>query len=199
MAVRRSICEEFYSRSADPWGFRTRWYEQRKRNIVAASLPQRQFGCGWELGCSIGELTAALAPRCARLLATDGNVRAVEEARARVRAFPHVHVEHQIHPEEWPDEQFDLIVFSELGYNFDAGTLADMADRFRDTLSEDGTLIACHWRYDIEGCALNGDQVHLLLDARLELPQVVHHLESDFLLQIWSRDARSVAARDGML
>lgn len=199
MGAGRSICEEFYSQSADPWGFRTRWYEQRKRHIVVASLTRRNFDNAWELGCSVGELTAALAPHCARLLATDGNARAVEEARRRVREFPQVRVAHQIHPEDWPDEEFDLIVFSELGYNFDAHTLCAIADRFRETLTPDGTFIACHWRYDIEGCALNGDQVHVLLDDRLELPRLVHHAESDFLLQIWSGDARSVAAQEGML
>ena len=52
MEARRSICDEFYSKSPDPWGFRTSWYEQRKREIVVASLPRRRFGSCWELGCS---------------------------------------------------------------------------------------------------------------------------------------------------
>src|SRR3712207_9394004 len=115
MEARRSICDEFYNKSPDPWGFRTSWYEQRKREIVVASLPRRRFGSCWELGCSVGELTAALAPRCDRLLATDGNAVAVTEARGRVTEFAHVTVEQQIHPEDWPRETFDLIVFSELG------------------------------------------------------------------------------------
>ena len=199
METRRSICDEFYNKSSDPWGFRTRWYERRKREILVASLPQARFGSCWELGCSVGELTAALAPRCERLFATDGNARAVEEARTRVRDFPHVAIEQQIHPEDWPAEQFDLIVFSELGYNFDASSLGAIASRLGDALLPSGTIVASHWRYPIVGCAINGDEVHQILSSTLALPRLVQHAEADFVLEIWSADARSVAERENML
>jgi SAM-dependent methyltransferase len=196
---RRSICEQFYRESSDPWGFRTRWYERRKRDILVASLPQQKFGSCWELGCSVGELTAALATRCERVFATDGNARAVAEARDRVRDFAHVQVEHQIHPEEWPNEHFDLIVFSELGYNFERSALHNLAERLRAALNSAGMLVACHWRYNIEGCAVNGNEVHELLEQVLAMPRVVQHVEADFLLEIWSADGRSAAQLDGML
>jgi SAM-dependent methyltransferase len=199
MEARRSICDEFYSKSPDPWGFRTSWYEQRKREIVVASLPRRRFGSCWELGCSVGELTAALAPRCDHLFATDGNAVAVAEARARVRDFAHVAVEQQIHPEDWPNETFDLIVFSELGYNFEAETLRQLAERLAKTLSPAGMLVGCHWRHDIPNCPINGDEVHRTLAATLSAPRIVQHVEDDFVLEIWSADARSVAASEGML
>ncbi|TGS11697.1 SAM-dependent methyltransferase, partial [Mesorhizobium sp. M1C.F.Ca.ET.187.01.1.1] len=60
----------------DPFGYRSRWYEERKRALLLASLSQRQFHRGWELGCSNGVLTEALAGRCERLLATDISPRA---------------------------------------------------------------------------------------------------------------------------
>ena len=199
MEARPSICEQFYAESDDPWGFRTRWYEKRKREIVVASLPRERFGSCWELGCSVGELTAGLATRCDRVLATDGNARGVDEARKRVRDFPHVRVEHQIHPDDWPNERFDLIVFSELGYNFERDVLRDLAERLRAALTSTGTILACHWRYHIEGCPVNGNDVHALLAEVLALPRVVHHAEADFLLEIWSADGRSAAQLDGML
>jgi SAM-dependent methyltransferase len=199
MEARRSICDEFYSKSSDPWGFRTRWYERRKREILVASLPRLKFESCWELGCSVGELTAGLAPRCERLLATDGNVRAVDEARERVREFPHVTVEQQIHPEDWPKEQFELIVFSELGYNFDERSLGEIAGRLRDALLPSGTIVACHWRYPIVGCSITGDEVHQILASTLVLPRLVQHVEEDFVLEIWSADGRSVAAQEEML
>lgn len=34
----------------DPFGYRSRWYEERKRALLLASLSQRQFARGWELG-----------------------------------------------------------------------------------------------------------------------------------------------------
>lgn len=199
MEPRRSICDQFYSKSDDPWGFRTRWYERRKREILVSSLPRQTFGSAWELGCSVGELTAALAPRCKRLFATDGNARAVEQARERVRESGHVTVEQQIHPEDWPGESFDLIVFSELGYNFDEAGLRALAARLHEALRPGGTLVACHWRYAINGCLLTGDDVHRLLAGVLALPRIVHHAEADFLLEIWSADPRSVAAEQGMV
>ena len=48
-------------------------------------MNQQRFGACWELGCSNGELTAALATRCTRILATDGSARAVGEARPRLQ------------------------------------------------------------------------------------------------------------------
>ena len=199
MEPRRSICDQFYAESSDPWGFRTRWYERRKREIVIASLTRQRFESCWELGCSVGELTAALAERCDRVFATDGNARAVDEARTRVREFPQVTVEQQIHPDEWPVGHFDLIVFSELGYNFDEAPLRAMSSRLRQTLLPNGTFVACHWRYAIEGCALAGDDVHRILTEVLALPRLVQHVEADFVLEIWSADARSVAAQEEML
>ena len=198
MGARTSICDEFYAKSADPWGFRTRWYERRKRDIVVSALLHQRFASCWELGCSNGELTAALAPRCDRLLATDGNARAVEEARRRVSEFPAVRVEHQIHPEQWPSERFELIIFSELGYNFDEPTLRQLVTRMRQTLSHNGALIACHWRYPITGCELPGDDVHRIIAEVLALPRIVLHLEPDFILELWAADGRSVAQHEEM-
>ncbi len=199
MQSAQSTCDELYSKSTDPWGFRTRWYERRKRDIVIASLTRERFGTCWELGCSVGELTAALATRCDRVFATDGAARAVEEARQRVREFPHVQVEQQVHPQDWPNEQFDLIVFSELGYNFEAEILRSFIPRLRDSLLPNGTLLACHWRYPIETCPTPGDEVHRLIAELTGLPRLVQHVEPDFILELWSGDSRSVAALDGIL
>ena len=199
MGEPRSICEEFYAKSADPWGFRTRWYERRKRDIVVSTLPRQRFSSCWELGCSNGELTAALAARCDSLLATDGNITAVGEARRRVSDFPTVRVEHQIHPEAWPAERFELIVFSELGYNFDEPRLRDLTHRLRGALLGGGMLLACHWRYPIENCVLPGDEVHRIITQVLALPRLAVHLEDDFILELWSQDGRSVAQREEMI
>jgi len=199
MKRKSSICEEFYRKSTDPWGFRTRWYERRKREIVVASLPRPSFESCWELGCSNGELTAALAPRCNRILATDGNDIAVEEARRRLTEFPQVEVEHAIHPGDWPEGRFDLIVFSELGYNFDQARLREIGQRLGETLLSAGVVLACHWRHPIESCPLSGDEAHRILAEVLSLPRLVLHTEADFVLGAWSADARSVAAFEGMV
>ena len=72
----------------DPFEYRTRWYEARKRALTLASLPRDHYLRGWELGCSNGVLTAALAPRCAQLLATDLSEQAVTAARLTASLDP---------------------------------------------------------------------------------------------------------------
>ena len=56
--------QELYDKSPDPYGFTTRWYERRKYAVSLALLPWARYRSGFEPGCSIGELTALLAPRC---------------------------------------------------------------------------------------------------------------------------------------
>ena len=86
----------------DPFGYRTRWYEERKRDLLMASLTQPTFQRGWELGCSNGVLTERLAGRCERLLATDISPRAAFQARRGLAQLPHVQVHCAQHPPQWP-------------------------------------------------------------------------------------------------
>ncbi len=108
--------ETLFQHSDDPWKFRTRWYEARKRAVTLACLPAQRFVHGYEPGCANGELSAALAARCERLLVSDGSSHAVALARTRLAALPHVQVIEAWLPQAWPQEHFDLIVISELGY-----------------------------------------------------------------------------------
>ena len=135
----------------DPWGFKTRWYEQRKRAITLAALPQPRYASAYEPGCANGELSAALADRCDQLLVSDGNTRALALARARLAALPHVRVLPAWLPAEWPPGRFDLIVISEVGYYLDTAALQDLAVRARQGLDEQGTVLACHWKAPIDG------------------------------------------------
>ena len=100
----------------DPWSFRSRWYEMRKRAMTLASLPRARYGNAFEPGCANGELSAELAARCDRLLISDGTRRAVDSARGRVSSLPHVEVMQAWVPDDWPQQAFDLVVISELGY-----------------------------------------------------------------------------------
>ena len=102
-----------YEGSDDPWGFRSRWYERRKRDLTLAALPEEQYGSAFEPGCSVGMLTRALAPRCAYLDALDTVPAAVDRARREVAGFDHVRVEQGRVPLDWPEGTFDLVVLSE--------------------------------------------------------------------------------------
>jgi len=41
--------------------------------------------------------------------------------------------------------------------------------------------------------------VHAIVDKQLGLAQLVHHEERDFVLDVWTQDARSVAQREGFV
>jgi trans-aconitate methyltransferase len=180
----------------DPFAYRTRWYEARKRALTLASLPQAHYLRAWELGCSNGVLTAALAPRCAQLLATDLSEEAVAAARRTVAGQPHVTVERAQHPQEWPEGRFDLIVVSELGYYLAEAQMQAMAERLLTSLDPQGVLIACHWRPPFAQARCSTDFVHAQLDARL--PRIFSWSDADMVLQGWSRDTRSVAEHEGL-
>ena len=184
----------------DPWGFTSRWYEQRKQAITLASLPRKHFGRAFEPGCSIGVLTELLAPRCDDLLATDVAQAALVQARARTRRFPHVRIGRGSVPAQWPDGEFDLIVLSEVGYYCGSADLARLASQAASSLAQDGVLLACHWRHPVAEYPISGDDVHAALRAQSGLASVAHHLEEDFVLDVLVRSpAVSVARATGLL
>ncbi len=114
----RTYFEDMYKGDPDPWGFASRGYERRKYDLTIASLPLAHYGSVYEPGCSIGVLTEKLAHRCDRLLGSDIIPAALRQAVTRTKQLPHVRVEYRPIPEAWPEEQFDLIVLSEIAYYF---------------------------------------------------------------------------------
>ncbi len=185
-------------RATDPYGFRQRWYEKRKRSLLLASLTRAEYDSAWELGCSNGELTADLALLCTHVLATDLSTRAVELARARTEALGNVVVEQAHHPGDWPDATFDLIVFSEVGYFMSRDDLETTCARLQMSLRHDGLLVACHWLAPFDAAPLTGNDVHEVLRSSLRLENCFHYADQDFLLEGWSNDPTSVAVREGL-
>ena len=192
--------DAMYAGSPDPWGFRDRWYESRKRAVTMASLPQARYTRAFEPGCSLGMLTTELAARCDVVLAYDPSPAAVDAARAAVNAHSNVEVRRGSVPADWPDGAFDLVVLSEVAYYLDPGDLTVLVERCIPSLVEGGTLLACHWRHEVQDYPATGDQVHEVLGERPELHRVVHHLEDDFVLDVWSHGRTpSVAHREGLV
>jgi SAM-dependent methyltransferase len=190
--------EGLYAGNPDPWSFESRWYDERKHALTAAAPTRRRYRSAFEPGCSTGRLTALLAPRCDRLLAVDAVESAVRTAQARV---PGVTFRSARLPDEWPDETFDLIVLSELGYYFDDADLATLLDRAVTSLEPGGDLVAVHWRWPVAEHFRTGDEVHAALADRPGLSRQARHEEADFVLEVFTRvppDARSVAQRENL-
>lgn len=180
-----SYFDELYEGDPDPWSFRTRWYEQRKRELILASLPRPSFRHGYEPACANGETSAVLAQRVDWLLCSDYSAAAVALARERLAALENVRVEQHSLPEDWPRARFDLIVLGEVGYYLAPRAWQRTAEQARESLCEGGVLLACHWRHPIDGCARAGDAVHEELADALGKRPAVRHLERDFRLELW--------------
>ncbi|SDR18439.1 Nodulation protein S (NodS) [Pseudomonas grimontii] len=198
MSVATPYFDQLFAGNDDPWAFRQRWYERRKRALTLALLTRPRYASVFEPGCANGELSFELAPRCDRLLCCDTASAAVALARSRLLGFAHAQVQQGRLPEQWPTGEFELIVLSELCYYLDADDLRHLIDRALNSLTANGQVLACHWRPAIEGCPQTAEQVHGLLHERLAMPLVATHHEPDFLLDLWSRDGTSVATLEGL-
>lgn len=195
-SLRAGYFDDFYDRHDDPWGFESRWYEERKRGILMASLPAEHLGRTLEIGCATGLITAELARRSGAVTAVDAARSAVEAARRRV---PDANVRFFVGevPADWPPGRFDTIVLSEVAYYLspdDLGRVIDLVEGCAD-----GCLIACHWRHPVADYPQTGDAVHRSLRAMDAWETTVLHQERDFVLEVFERTpTQSVAEREGL-
>lgn len=201
MTLPTEYFDRMYAAADDPWGFRSRWYEQRKYATTLAALPRRRYRAGFEPGCSIGVLSHLLVTRCDTLLCTDVAEAAVTATRERLADAAGARVARLRIPDEWPDERFDLVVLSEVGYYLDRPALERLVEATTASLEPGGDLVLVHWRHPVADYPLDGDSVHAAFAERPELDRTVTHVEADFRLEVYARvppAARSVAAREGL-
>jgi SAM-dependent methyltransferase len=165
-----SYFAQIYQTNLDPWNFETSRYEREKYLASLAALPLERYGRGFEVGGSIGVLTRMLADRCDRLLSID--VSSIAQGRAQVRCADQSQVEFQImqFPGETPNQTFDLIVLSEVGYYLSEKDLLIARDWIVNALRPGGHLLLVHWTPLVEEYPLTGDEVHDLFLAITPAP-----------------------------
>jgi SAM-dependent methyltransferase len=200
MSLESGYFDRIYRKRDDPWRLAERWYETRKRALTVAALPREKFVSAIEVGCSIGTLTEQLAPRCERLLAVDIAARAVELAQKRLAGFPQVNVMQQDVSREWPPGEHDLVVFSEVGYYFEAESLRRLAAHAATSLSADGVIVTCHWRHPVADYPLTGDAARTLIRGASGLSSIAGYVDEDFGLDVLALPGyASVATREGLV
>jgi SAM-dependent methyltransferase len=152
--------EDLYQTYTDPWNFATSDYEAQKYAATVAALPDRRYSSAFEIGGSIGVLTEKLASCCDRLLSIDVSESAQKQAIQRCQGLPQVQFQIMQFPQQYPNEQFDLILLSEVGYYWCWEDLEKAKSRIVECLKPGGHLLLVHWLPVSPGYPLTGDDVH---------------------------------------
>ncbi|MCJ0892316.1 SAM-dependent methyltransferase [Rhodococcus sp. ARC_M5] len=195
-----------YAVKDDPFMLDSKWYERRKYALTLASLPKPHYRRALEPGCSIGVLTEQLAARCDHVVSTDVVDSALDSARRRVGDTAAVEFARWSLSDDWstlpaPAEMFDLIVVSEVGYYLDADDLTSAMARAVKHLEVGGTLVAAHWRHEVDDYPIPGDRVHEIIAATPGLALLSRYLDEDVRIEVFVASdgpAVSVASTDGL-
>lgn len=176
---------ELYAADPDPWGTRSRWYEERKRAILLACLPRQRYTHAAEPGCGTGALTAALAARCDAVTASDPV--SAELARGEPTG-EHVRVLDAALPDPAAVPRgVDLVVASEVLYYLSPTDLAAATDRIAESLVPGGDLVVVHWRGLPAEAPQGAAEVHRLLRGDPRFAPLVEHRDEEFLLDVLRR------------
>lgn len=169
----------------DPWKVESR-YEIDKRHATIGMLDDiERVGRALEIGCSIGALTSDLAQVCVRVDAIEPSPAAAERARSRTSQCNNVSVTLRSAPHDLPDDIYDLVVLSEVGYFLSPADLRATLDAIAERLEPHGHLLACHWVHPIDGWVLDGHAVHEAIDAHRSFTSARSTGTSDYVLGLW--------------
>lgn len=184
-----SYFEKMYQANPDPWQFETSEYEAKKYAATIATLPHSRYRSAFEIGGSIGVLTEKLADRCDALLSVDVSETAQAKAIQRCQHFPHVRFQIMQVPQQFPDESFDLILVSEVGYYLSLQDLHKTQDHILSHLNLGGHLLLVHWTLYARDYPLSGDDVHesFLKLSPEPLRYVIGQQEEQYRLDLFER------------
>lgn len=152
--------DDVYTAKEDPWEFETSDYEKEKYRATIAALPKAVYENVFEVGCSIGVLTKMLAPRCRHLMAVDASELPLAKARKRLEGCTNVEIRQMAIPDEFPEDNFDLVLVSEVAYYFSKDDLHRTISRILTHLVRSGQLLIVHWTPPVADYPLTGDEVH---------------------------------------
>ncbi len=183
-----SYFDNLYSTNPDPWGFETSEYEASKYSATVAALPKR-YRAAFEIGCSIGVLTAHLASRCDSLLSVDVSEKAMGRAIQRCQHLSQVRFQIMRVPEEYPTDLFDLTLLSEVGYYWSWEDLKKAQQLIIEHLEPGGHLLLVHWTLYAREYPLSGDEVHdsFLSRSGSDLRHLSGRREEQYRLDLFER------------
>ncbi|GAB2700676.1 SAM-dependent methyltransferase [Mucilaginibacter koreensis] len=151
---------EVYHAHDDPWNFETSDYEREKYTATVNALPREKYENAFEIGCSIGVLSRMLADKCEKLLSVDVAEAPLVKARQRLQDKPQVTLQKMTVPNEFPEQEFDLVMMSEVGYYLSMPDLERLQQQIISHLKPGGQLMLVHWTPYVHDYPLTGDEVH---------------------------------------
>lgn len=152
--------DDVYAANEDPWNFETSEYERAKYQATLSALTKDKYESVFEIGCSVGVLTKMLTQKSASILAIDIAEKPLEIARKRLAGNNAVDFRKMSVPAEFPQQTFDLIVLSEVGYYLSTEDLQILQQKLFSHLDNQGQLLLVHWTPEVHDYPLTGDQVH---------------------------------------
>lgn len=192
----RVYFEDLYRHNNDPWGYDFHWYEARKRQICLALLTKPRYLKVLEVGCSNGHLSFHLAQRADELVCIDVSERAVQLASARLQEFEHVVVENRKIPEDYSIQKFDLILISEMAYYLSKDELHQFIEKLKHSLNDEGEILCCHWRHEIQDFELDAEQVHQAFQQHFPFHHYLSLNDPDFMIDLWTANTSSLAQQE---
>jgi 2-polyprenyl-3-methyl-5-hydroxy-6-metoxy-1,4-benzoquinol methylase len=141
----RDYFDGLYARDPDPWRFATSAYEAAKYAATVAAVGDLRYRAGLEVGCSIGVLSAQLAPLCDSFLGLDISEKPLEAARERCAGIASARFLCGRVPADWPEGGLDLVIFSEVLYFLSAKDIRATAARVRASLLPRGRVLLVNW------------------------------------------------------
>jgi cyclopropane fatty-acyl-phospholipid synthase-like methyltransferase len=193
MDEKKSLDSEYfkgvYDANEDPWNFETSEYEAAKYAVTIAALPKKQYQNVLEIGCSIGVLTVLLAQKCKHLLATDVSQKALDIAAKRCEELKNVSFQKMSFPKELPEDEYDLIMISEVAYYLSSADWEFAVNSLNDILLSGGNIVLVHWLPEVHDYPQTGDEVHesfkiLMKDKMIN---VFSGREENYRIDVWEK------------
>ena len=158
--VQEGYFNEKYGADIDPWDYVNSPYEAEKYKTTVDALDRRLYKNILEIACSIGILSEKLASKTKHLLCIDIADAPLAVAKKRLAPYPNVAVQKMMVPNQFPTEEFDAIVVSEMAYYLGMDDLKKLGELIIAHLEQSGQLVLVHWLPFVEEHPLTGDEVH---------------------------------------